>query len=154
VFDGQEAMTNPESDSAKLMNAHVDGMVKQRVTEMADFEKKKIMAATMAKQQHVKEDEFKKKHSMSNEEFEDFKNRAKKHIVTLDDIGFLLNRDKAASNVAQSTKQDMLTQMKNVRNMPTSASGANSQGNSNDNPDRDVFNSILGFDEATDNLFG
>ena len=75
-------------------------------------------------------------------------------FVILDDVNYILNKDQAASNVAQSTKQDMLNQMKNVRNMPGSASGVNSQGNSNDNPDRDVFNSILGFDSATDNLFG
>ena len=112
------------------------------------------MAATMAKQQQLKECEFKKKHNMTDKEFEEFKDRAKKHTVTLDDIGYLLNLDQAASNVASSTKQDMLNQMKNVRNMPTSASGANSQGNSNDNPDRDVFNSILGFESGKDNLFG
>jgi hypothetical protein len=83
-----------------------------------------------------------------------FKAQAQQHQVTLDDVHYILNRDKAASNVAASTKQDMLNQMKNVRNMPTSASGVNSQGHSNDNPDRDVFNSILGFDSSKDNLFG
>ena len=49
---------------------------------------------------------------------------------------------------------DMLKQMKNVRNMPTSASGVNSQGGRDNDVDRDVFNSILGFDSDTDNLFG
>ena len=43
--------------------------------------------------------------------------------------------------------------MKNVRNMPTSASGANSQGESK-SEDRGVFESILGQDNSVDNLFG
>ena len=40
-----------------------------------------------------------------------------------------------------------------VRNMPTSASGANSQGVSK-SEDRNVFENILGFDDSVDNLFG
>ena len=73
--------------------------------------------------------------------------------MTLDDINYVLNKDKTAANVAQSTKKDMLNQMQNVRNMPTSASGANSQGG-NKSQDREVFENILGFDDNVDNLFG
>ena len=91
---------------------------------------------------------------MSDEDFAEFKKKAQGHKMTLDDINYLLNRDTAAQNVAQSTKQDMLNQMKNVRNMPASASGANSQGGKNNDLYRDVFESILGFDNSVDNLFG
>ena len=73
---------------------------------------------------------------------------------TLDDIHYILNKDQTAANVAQNTKKEMLGQMKNVRNMPTSASGANSQGGKEVSEDRSVFNSILGRDDSVDNLFG
>ena len=73
--------------------------------------------------------------------------------MTLDDINYIVNKDLAAANVADSTKKDMLNQMKNVRNMPTSASGANSQ-RVESNKDRDVFDNILDFDNSVDNLFG
>ena len=65
----------------------------------------------------------------------------------------ILNKDKTNTNVANATKNEMLNQMKNVRNMPTSASGANSQGETK-SVDRDVFDSILGTDNNADNLFG
>mgnify|MGYP005835548353 CR=1 FL=1 len=90
---------------------------------------------------------------MSDEDFNIFKAQAQKHVMTYDDVHYILNRDKTAANVRQSTKQDMLNQMKNVRNMPTSASGANSQAETK-SVDRDVFDNILGFDSETDNLFG
>ena len=153
VFDQQEAMTDPESDSAKVMNAHVDGMVKQRVNKMVEAEKART--THIARQKAVSEQEvaFKEKHNMSDKDFEAFKVDAKQHTMTLDDINLILNRDKAASNVAQNTKKDMLDQMKNVRNMPTSASGANSQGETK-TEERDVFDSILGSDNSVDNLFG
>ena len=65
----------------------------------------------------------------------------------------MLNRDKAAQNVADSTKKDMINQMKNVRSLPTSASGANNQGGKV-SEDRNVFENILGFDDSVDNMFG
>jgi len=73
--------------------------------------------------------------------------------MTLDDVNYLLNRDANNTNVANSTKKDMLNQMKNVRNMPTSASGANSQGTERSESD-DVFDAIKGLDDGVDNLFG
>ena len=55
--------------------------------------------------------------------------------------------------VASATKQDMLDQMKNVRNMPTTASGTNS-AQENKNPDDGIFDSLLDVDSGLDNLFG
>jgi hypothetical protein len=153
VFDQQEAMTDPDSDSAKVMQAHVDTMVQQRVGQMINVEKERANQIQAAQQRKSDEVAFMKRNKMSEEDFAVFKQRAQSHTMTLDDINYLLNREQTAANVAQSTKADMLNQMKNVRQMPTSASGANSQGE-NKSPDRDVFDSILGFDNGTDNLFG
>ena len=154
VFDQHEAMTNPDSDSAKLMNAHVDSLVQQRVNQVAQTEKQRAVQYQQARNKMTEMAAFKEKMKMTDEEFKSFQEAANNHQLTMDDIYHILNRDKAASNVASSTKKEMLNQMKNVRNMPTSASGANSQGAKETNPDRDVFNSILGFDSGTDNLFG
>jgi len=153
IFDQHEAMTDPESDSAKVMNAHVDDLVKQRVNEMTEAEQKRAAEIQRAKVMKDQEIAFKQKHSMTDEDFENFKAQAKTHTMTLDDINYVLNKDKVAANVAQSTKKGMLNQMQNVRNMPTSASGANSQG-TNKSQDREVFENILGFDDNVDNLFG
>jgi hypothetical protein len=154
VFDQQEAMSNPDSDSAKLMNAHVDGMVQNRVSQMLKAEQQRAMQTQQIRARKQEEEAFKQKNNMSDEQFAQFKEAAKKHTMSLDDINYLLNRDKTNANVANATKQDMLDQMKNVRNMPTSASGANSQSNETKTVDRDVFDSILGFDNNVDNLFG
>ena len=48
----------------------------------------------------------------------------------------------------------MLNQMKNVRTMPTSASGANSQGSKEQSADDNIFDSLKGVDGDLDNLFG
>ncbi len=96
---------------------------------------------------------FKEKRNMTDEQFGEFIQRAKQHTLTLEDVDHLLNKDKVAANVAESTKKDMMNQMDNVRNMPTSASGANSQAKQT-SEDQDVFDRLLGLDNELDNLFG
>ena len=59
VFDQQEAMTDPKSDSAKLMNAHVDRMVQGRVSEMLSAEKRRNSQMQKAIDMKSQEDAFK-----------------------------------------------------------------------------------------------
>ena len=154
VFDGNEAVTNPDSDSAKVFNAQVDTVVNNKVGAILQQEKVKAAKAQQQLNLRKQEQEFRSKHKMSDEEYKEMVNTAKNHTLTLEDIHYLINRDKVKGNVAKSTKKDMVDQMKNVRNMPTSASGANSQGNNQKNPDDSIFDSLLGSDGDLDNLFG
>lgn len=153
IFDQQEAMVNPDSDSAKMMNAHVDKMVQHRVGDMINAEKQRSAQIQQAKTRESEEAAFRTKHNMSNEDFTAFKAKAQEHVMTLDDVNYLLNRNQNNENVANSTKKDMLDQMKNVRNMPASASGANSQTTQRSESD-EIFDAISGIDNSVDNLFG
>ena len=154
VFDAQEAMSDPGSDSGKLMNAHVDRMVQGRVKQMIGAEKDRAAKTQAEINRKQEEERFRESHKMTDEEYKEFVGKAKQHILTLDDIHYLLNKDKTAANTANSTKQDMLNQMKNVRNIPTSASGANSQGSKEQSMEDNVFNALKGVDDELDNLFG
>lgn len=153
VFDANEAVASPDSDSAKLMNAHVDGLVQKRVGNMLADEKKNAEMVQAQLSKRKEEEEFRQKNNMSEEEYGVFVEKAKNHVLTLEDVNYLINRDKVATNTANATRADMLNQMKNVRDMPASASGANSQGNKND-PDGDIFDGLLDLDGGVDNLFG
>jgi hypothetical protein len=152
VFDAND-ITDQDSDSAKLMNAHVDKMVQQRVGQMIQAEKARSQQIQQAQARVSEEQTFMKKHNMSEDQFNSFKEKAQQHIMTLDDVNYLLNKNKNDANVANSTKNEMLNQMKNVRNMPTSASGANSQGTEK-TADDEVFDVLKGLDSGVDNLFG
>ena len=154
VFDAGEAMSDTNSDSARLMNAHVDKMVQSRVGQMIGAEKEKAAQTHADLNRKREEQEFRKTHKMSDDEYAQFVGAAKQHVLTLEDIHYLLNKDKTAANTANSTKKDMLNQMKNVRNIPTSASGANSQGSKEQSVEDNVFNALKGVDDDLDNLFG
>jgi hypothetical protein len=152
VFDQAEAMQNPDSDSAKVMSAYVDNMVQGRVGQMLQQEKQNAVQVQKQIARKKEEQAFRERTGMTDEEFAGFVEQAKTHKMTLEDVHYLINRDKANANVANSTKQDMLNQMKSVRNMPTSAAGANSQGDNN-NPDSNLFDGLLGLDNSVDKLF-
>ena len=153
IFDSQDAMTDPDSDSAKVLNAQVDKIVQQRVGQIVKAEKDNAVKIQQESQRRTIEQDFREKKGMNDEQFASFKEKAQSHVLTLEDIDYLLNRDQANANVVQSTKNDMLSQMKNVRNIPTSASGANSQTEEK-TPDNAIFDGILGLDGDLDNLFG
>jgi len=153
VFDANEATTDPDSDSARVLNAQVDKVVQRRVGQIVEHEKANAAQMQQKVARNAMENDFRQKKGMTDDQFETFKERAQKHVLTLEDIDYLLNRDQANANVVTSAKNDMLGQMKNVRNIPTSASGANSQAKE-ESPDNALFDGILGLDGDLDNLFG
>ena len=153
VFDAGEAIEDPKSDSGKVFNAYVDRMVQKRVGD-AVGRQKQVSRQRLAQAQKIREEsEFKKANNMSDEAYSEMVDKAKKYKLTLDDINLLVNKDKANKNVADSTRKDMLNQMKNVRNMPTTASGTNS-AQVDQNPDNGIFETLMGVDSELDNLFG
>ena len=152
MYDANEAVADPESDSAKLMNAHVDSIVQQRIEQVVNTEKEKAVAVKDSQTQKDSENKFRKEYNMGEEEFNSMLEQAKTHTISLEDIYYVLNKDKNAANVRNSTQQEMLSQMKNVRNMPTSNSQANNVGDSRTTEEQ-LFESIFG-DTTEESLFG
>ena len=153
IYNEQEAMSDPGSDSAKLMNAHVDKIVQQRVGGMMQREKERASQQAVEARRLDEESRFRKDSGMSDDEYMNMVDWAKTHTLTLDDINYLKNKQRVASNVADATKKDMLGQMKNVRNMPSTGSGANSHAQEK-SAENSVFDALLGTDGELDNLFG
>ena len=146
-------LSDPESDSSKLLNAQVDAQVQARLGQ-AMQKQTQAQKQHMANQKRAEEAKsFRERHNMTPEQFQAMMAEAGKRRITLDDIYHLLNKDKVNQNVANNAKDDMLKQMKNVRNIPTSASGTNS-AQVESSPDSDVFDKIIGSDGDIDNLFG
>ena len=73
--------------------------------------------------------------------------------MTFDDMYLIMNQNKVNQNVANATKNDMLNQMKNVRDIPASQSGDNSKAASK-SPDDGVFEALKGLDGGLDDMFG
>ena len=154
VFDMDEAVQTPDSNSAKVFNNMVDNLVNTRVqNELKNERDNRSQEARTVEQQRAAED-FKSRHKISDEDFDGMMNWADDHQISYDDIYFLKNKDKFMGNVAKSTKSDMLNQMKAVRSIPTSASATNSAGTEETDHNKLVFKALSEIDGGVDNLFG
>lgn len=153
VFDETEAMTDPNSDSAKLKEAYTQQLVDQKVNTIMQQKEQQHAQANQQQRMNVEAQEFKAKNNMTDDQFNQMMELSKGRRMTLDDINYLVNKDQTNANVAKSTKQDMMNQMKNVRDIPASVGGINSPRAERSSQDQ-VFDALLGSDGDIDNLFG
>ena len=156
-LDNEELVNNPDSDSRKVFNAMVDNVVKKRADEILQKEEAKAQEMNFKLDIRNEAVDFMKKHNMTEEQFVNFAKNAKEEFanrrLSFDDMYYLTNRENTAANVANATKQDMLSQMRNVRNIPTSQGGTNNAGNPEKNPNDTLFETLLETDGNLDNLF-
>ena len=153
IFDGDEAMKNPNSDSAKALKQMIDQEANKRVNSVLNTRTQQNQAAMAEMKKQKQINEFVNRTGIKEAEFGELQNWASQRELTMDDIYYLKNRGNAASNVANNTKKEMLNQMKAVRDIPMSASNANSAPDER-SPDDAVFDILKGMDEGAENLFG
>jgi hypothetical protein len=151
IYDADEALKDPDSDSAKVFNAHVDSAVQNKVQGILAGEKKQAQLQQVKAAQLKEITSFKEKHNMTDEQVKSIIEGAKTHRLSLEDLYFLQNKDKANANVANAAKEDMMKQMKNVRNIPTSAGGVNSP-RAEKSADDQIFDQ-LNSDNSIEDLF-
>ena len=154
VFDPHEAVTNPDSDSAKVMNTMVNKQVEQRMKKHVGAERKRVAQTQIKTKMIEAEKDFKERHSLTDEQFSAFQEKAKGHRMTLDDAFYLVNRDKVQQNVANASKVDTLRQMKNVRDIPTTQAGSNNAGEVKKSQGDQILDVLNDIDGGVDDLFG
>jgi hypothetical protein len=154
VFDMDEAVQDPKSNSAKVFGNMIDNIVDSRVqNELKSDRDSRNKEASQAEQQRLAS-KFRSENNISEDEFDGMMEWANDHKISFEDIHFLKNKDKYMSNVAKNTKTDMLNQMKAVRSIPTSAGATNSSAKAESDPNKLVFDALKNIDGGVDNLFG
>jgi len=139
VFDADDAISNPNSDSGKVLNNLVDGQVKKRVSEFA-----RVYSDKMDKSREIKN--FVKRHNLSKGEYEDFVKFAQSRPLSLDDIYTLKNLRNRDANIADNTRQEMRNQMENVRQRPSSVASSGEAPSQEQSPDEMIFDAIKNSD--------
>ena len=145
VFDPDEAFQKPDSDSAKVMGATIDGIVQRRLNNVL-----KTQQAENAKM--AKETQFKQKMNMSDEEWSEFTEFAKSKSLELEDIYYLMNRKNRDSQIADSTRQEIQNKMREVQSQPSTLATQGSVPVEKSTDDT-VFDTILGTDSELEKAF-
>ena len=146
VFDADDAFSTPDSDSAKVFGATVDGIVQRRLNSALTSQKDE-------NQKLARETSFRQNHEMTDGEWSEFVDFAKSKSLELEDIYFLMNRKKRDANIADNARQQVATQMKKTQNQPRSLATAGSTAVEQSQDDQ-VFDALMGIDQELDNAFG
>lgn len=156
-FDTNEMLDNPESDSRKVFDKMVGNIVNKKANEIISRQEQQVKQQNRNAAVQKQAQEFMTKHGMTQDEFNAFTQEANAKIqqkgITFDDMYLMVNKGNVSKNIANNTKEDMLNQMKNVRNIPTSVSDANNAGKSNNQNDN-VFDALLNSDGNIEELLG
>ena len=146
VFDANDAFSTPDSDSAKVLGATIDGIVQRRLG-------KELAGQKSENQRLAKETSFRQNHKMTDEEWETFVGFAKSKSLELDDIYYLMNRGNRDQKIASSTRQEIHDKMREVQEIPGSLATTGGTQVERSTDDR-VFDTILGVDSKLDEIFG
>jgi len=134
VFDGDEAVNDPNSGSAKVLQNMIDRGVEH-----------KLRQHTQAQRQETDQREqlrsFKEKMGMNEESYNEFENFAKNRNLTLEDIYYLKTRETREKAIAKNAIEERDKQLQKMRNQPPSMAA---QGGYDEPVDEnaEVFNAI------------
>ena len=156
-FDPDEMISNPESDSRKVFDNMVGNIVNKKADEIIQQQQGETNKNNFNVAVKKQAASFMEKHGMTADEFRAFtqeaQSRIKQNGITFEDMYTMMNQGKVSQNVANATKNDMLNQMKNVRDIPASVGSANNAGKSNNQNDN-VFDALLNSDGNIEELLG
>jgi hypothetical protein len=145
MFDADDAFSTPDSDSAKVLGATIDGIVQRRLNTA-------LQGQRSENQKLAKETSFRQKHELSDGEWETFVEFAKSKSLELDDIYYLMNRRNRDEKIADNTRYEMHNKMREVQGKPGSlATKGGTQVE--ESPDDRVFEAILGSDSELEKAF-
>ena len=152
IFDLDEAMRDANSNSAKALEHTISSVVDRRVNTQLEQERQMQQKQSSKIQQERDAASFKEKMNISDDEFSEMMDWAKSHNTSLEDIYYLKNRSQRDQRVARGAKDEMLQQMKSVRNMPTSIANQNTVKADISQEDQ-IFKALKSVDSGLDNLF-
>ena len=145
VFDYDDALSDPNSSSGQLFNATVDGVVQRR---LGDFAQKQSEQSRRASEEGA----FKAKHGVTDTDYNDLMDFAKGHTLSLEDVYYLKNRDNRDTQVAGNARNEVMQQMKNVRQMPQSVASSGNVQREEKSIDDSVFDKLLAQGAGLDKL--
>jgi hypothetical protein len=146
IFDPDDAISNPDSDSAKVLNGTIDGVVQRRLGKELEKQRKEFTLERRIQ-------DFRTKHEMNDSEWNDFKSFADSQSLSLDDIYYLKNRGQREDNIARSSSEKAVRKVQETQQRPKSLATKGS-AKVETSEDGNIFDAIMGIDKELENAFG
>lgn len=139
IFDGDEAIKDPKSDSAKVFNAMVDAAVTRRLAVQNEENTRRTQAQSQ-EEKLIKD--FQKEHKISDDDMEDFLDWAKTEQLTLEHLWYLKNRNRRDQEILKGSFEERQRQLERMKGTPATLASRNAESKSKSEDDM-VFDAIL-----------
>jgi len=149
VFDADEAISEPDSDSGKVLNSTIDNVVQRRLTNELNKQKEETKVTSEI-------NAFKQKHGMNEDQWNDFKSYADSRSLSFDDILYLKERESSEPARKRETGvfEKAANHVKQTQMKPQSLASAGSTSDTKSSQEDELFDAILGIDKTLDSAFG
>lgn len=148
VFDPDAAINDPNSDSANVLGAMIQQGVDARLSKFEqESQRQSAMDTNLA--------EFKKKHELSDSEYDELVNWSKQQTLTMDDIYYLKNRESREKEIARRATDEREEQFRKMNGVPRSLGSVNSaETNNDDEPEEFKILKAMIQESGSKNIFG
>ena len=150
VFDMDDALDNSQSESASVMNNWITTVAQNIVdTKVQEIETQQEQNAKNV-DTRTKQQAFMKEKNWTQDQFDSWMGKVNETLAGGMDYKHLdriVSSEQTANNIANSTKRQIMNQMKNVGQYPNTVSSANSVG-TDVSPDDAIFDVVKGVDKA------
>ena len=151
VFDMDDALDNSQSESASVMNNWITTVAQDIVnTKVQEIETQQEQNAKNA-DTRTKQQAFMKEKNWTQDQFDNWMSKVNETLAGGMDYNHLdriVSEGERANNIGESTKKQIMNQMKNVGQYPNTVSSANSV-EKDASPDDAIFDIVKGFGKAT-----
>jgi hypothetical protein len=135
-FDPEEAIKNPNSDSARYLQRIIDARAQAIVESRLGETTQKLSQREMLK-------EFQQKHGLTEDQMQELIDWGSRTSLTLEDLWYLKNKGRNEELAAKKAQEEFQKQLAKMKNVPGSLASMGSSGQPDDE-DQQVFKAILG----------
>jgi hypothetical protein len=149
IFDGDEAVSDPNSDSYKVMESMIGRMMQKQMRNSTP----RLQPA----EQHTNDvenslNDFREKMKWSDDELSEFVEFAKNKTLTLEDIYYLKTRESRDREIVRKSNEEKEKQLKKMRQTSPSLSSVGGESSGSTEED-EIFKMMKGINSGM-NIFG
>ena len=162
VFDPDEALQNPDSESSRVFGEVVRNIVKEETTQVRQENAQALQGLQkqreqdqLTQEQHDNATAWRQSKGMSEDEFVDMMGKAEHINFDYDLINDLVNREKATEKIADDQRNRVRGQMERASVVPESLAAKNSAPSEPMSPEQTIHLALKEIDSAglEENLF-
>jgi len=149
-YSEADAISDPESDSAKLQKATINQIVTSSLKEGMKTQQDSDKRKQIVEQRKVDEIAFLEAHPDMKDtgKWTEFNKYIDNRVLTLEDIWLLRNKDERDAVISQNATDKTIKKMSDTQLMPGSLANAQGQRTTEMNPVEGIMKHLIGLDRA------